>query len=268
MAKIVVGDDSGVDLFEIDFSQLNFASDYVRTSSRFEAIYGFGTAETFRGKDFRYSSDGVPNAGTVKSYSAMEDGLTSLKVSGFSIKATRFVSAASTEGQADDLALVRKILAKKDIFVGGQNADSVGTFGGKDELYGRGGDDELDGGKGNDKLYGGSGSDLLIGGSGRDRFYFQEMPFEFESDRISDFSSAKDTLIFSAALFGQNASASLNPDMLTFGAVATDDNDRFIYDQSTGILSYDADGNGLAAATAIVTLLNRAAIDASDIVLS
>ena len=55
-----------------------------------------------------------------------------------------------------------------DHIVGGNEADELSGFGGRDWLEGRGGDDELDGGTFSDLLEGGIGADTLYGRGGND----------------------------------------------------------------------------------------------------
>lgn len=63
-------------------------------------------------------------------------------------------------------------------------------------LSGGDGNDLLGGLAGNDQLIGGAGSDVLAGGAGADLFVFNS---KIGTDRVSDFSSADDTLRFSMA---------------------------------------------------------------------
>ena len=50
----------------------------------------------------------------------------------------------------------------------------------------------------------------------------------------------------------------------TQGAAAADANDYLIYDNGTGALLYDADGNGAGAATQIALLGSNLALTAAD----
>lgn len=84
-------------------------------------------------------------------------------------------------GQGDDLVLGE---AGADRLMGGRDADQV--FGGL-------GEDTLRGGVGDDTLQGGEGRDFLRGGDGADRFVFK--PGD-GADRISDFQSSVDRLVF------------------------------------------------------------------------
>ncbi|MGH2412938.1 MAG: calcium-binding protein, partial [Microcystaceae cyanobacterium] len=140
------------------------------------------------------------------------------------------------------------------------------TLGGNDannNLNGMAGNDTLDGGFGNDTLLGGTGNDLLVGaagtnqltgGTGADIFAF-DAPNK-GIDKITDFSVVDDTIQISAAGFGGGlkAGAALATNQFVIGASAQHTSDRFIYNQGTGALFFDADGLGGAAQTQIATL--------------
>lgn len=96
----------------------------------------------------------------------------------------------------------------QDRIVGLQGNDTLDGAAGRDFLRGGAGNDLLQGGAqhdrligdaGGDTLDGGSGDDLLTGGAGADRFIFDS---GFGSDRVTDFRTGTDLLIFSAALTG------------------------------------------------------------------
>jgi 2',3'-cyclic-nucleotide 2'-phosphodiesterase (5'-nucleotidase family) len=57
---------------------------------------------------------------------------------------------------------------RRDVFVGGNRADVLNTFGGNDFVAGQAGNDRINGGSGNDRLAGNFGNDVVIGGSGED----------------------------------------------------------------------------------------------------
>lgn len=68
-------------------------------------------------------------------------------------------------------------------------------------------------------------------------------------DRITDFDVAVDRIVLDLSVFtcltGNGALAAAN---FRTGSAAVPTEDRIIYDNATGVLSYDADGSGLAAA--------------------
>lgn len=84
-------------------------------------------------------------------------------------------------------------LSGNDNLTGSMNNDRLAGFAGNDRLFGWYGDDRLEGGAGNDELIGGMGNDTLYGGSGADRFVFD---CNFGTDRIADFLSGSDKLVF------------------------------------------------------------------------
>jgi Ca2+-binding RTX toxin-like protein len=141
--------------------------------------------------------------------------------------------------------------------------DVISGSRGDDHLSGGGGSDILNGGAGNDLINGGAGNDVLRGGSGVDTFVFSADPDKGGIDRVADFNSkigekiVLNTYAFEAAEAVQRFS-STDPDAkgsgalaasnFTLGKSAKDADDHIIYDQATGALYYDADGNGAGAA--------------------
>ncbi len=116
-------------------------------------------------------------------------------------------------------------------------------------LRGEGSSDNLSGGGGADHLYGGVGRDQLTGGTGADNFYFDTaLSATANFDRILDFSSVDDTIILDDDIFTTvGAIGTLSANAFVTGAAAQDADDRIIYDNATGNIYYDADGNGAGA---------------------
>jgi len=111
-------------------------------------------------------------------------------------------------------------------FKGGSRAD---TFVGK---------------SGHDYLNGGLGNDKLTGGEGQDTFAFTTKLGSRNVDRIVDFTHADDTIRLSKAIFSKLQKGVLSKDAFWVGPKAHDKSDRIIYNETTGALSYDADGTG------------------------
>ena len=113
-----------------------------------------------------------------------------------------------------------------------------------DRLNGRWGDDVLIGNAGNDILVGGLGDDTLTGGDGADRFvrWYSRTGI----DTITDFDVTEDSLYVSAKGFGNDlvGGGTIAPEQFALGSSASDSTSRFIYDQNTGSLFFDADGTG------------------------
>lgn len=84
-------------------------------------------------------------------------------------------------------------------------------------------------------------------------------------DTITDFRSGEDKIELDRAIFDKLGSAgALNAEFLVEGKAALDANDFLVYDKATGILWYDADGNGAGAALEVALLANKAALAATD----
>jgi hypothetical protein len=134
-------------------------------------------------------------------------------------------------------------------------------------LNGGNGNDTLTGNGGNDILVGGLGNDSLTGGNGTDRFTFNAANEGI--DIISDFSlSQGDSITVSASGFGGGliAGTSITANQFVLGSTAADSFDRFIYNNTTGALFFDADGTGSIVQLQIATLNNRAAINNTHLI--
>ncbi|NEQ07383.1 MAG: hypothetical protein F6K37_15970 [Moorea sp. SIO4E2] len=138
---------------------------------------------------------------------------------------------------------------------------------GNDSLYGGAGNDRIYGGAGDDLLNGGTGNDVLSGGAGADKFVLN-IPTE-GIDYISDFVSQQgDKLQISASGFGSGlVQGILDVGQFVLGAAALDTNDRFIYDRSSGLLSFDADGSGTLGAVQVANFSNKTALTNTDILI-
>jgi Ca2+-binding RTX toxin-like protein len=136
-------------------------------------------------------------------------------------------------------------------------------------LRGEAGNDRLDGGAGNDYLRGGRGIDVLAGGAGRDGFVFDTAAITAESDTITDFVAADDTIWLDNAVFPLlGAAGALNPVLFkTIGAGGVlDGNDLVAYDVSTGRLYADLNGGTAGGWVQLATLTGRPALTAADFV--
>ncbi|NEP51446.1 MAG: hypothetical protein F6K65_22650, partial [Moorea sp. SIO3C2] len=140
-------------------------------------------------------------------------------------------------------------------------------IGGNDNLYGGAGNDRIYGGAGDDLLNGGTGNDVLSGGAGADKFVFNITTEGI--DYITDFVSYQgDKLQISASGFGSGlVQGILDVGQFVLGAAALDTNDRFIYDRSSGLLSFDADGSGTLSAVQVANFSNKTALTNSDILI-
>jgi VCBS repeat-containing protein len=157
----------------------------------------------------------------------------------------------------------------QDRIFGNQANNLLFGEGGMDTLTGKEGDDSLQGGADNDLLIGGLGNDVLTGGIGRDRFLFNNSTEGL--DTITDFSSSQsDKVQVSISGFGlstsSNSTLASSAFALSTGAITA--STRFIYNASTGLLSFDADGSGSTAAKGFVNIGPSMTFSNTDIILA
>jgi len=146
--------------------------------------------------------------------------------------------------------------AGNDRLYGGSGNDTVDGGSGNDWVYGDSGNDRTYGGLGDDVVNGGAGNDRLYGGAGSDAFVFNTKLGSAGSDRklnfdtITDFNVNADSLWLDDAIFrklGSGTSSNpgeLNKEFFVTGTKAKERDDYLIYNNKTGVLSYDADGSG------------------------
>lgn len=147
------------------------------------------------------------------------------------------------------------------VYAGAGNFIGVGSDATDNFIQSGDGADALNGLGGNDTLFGGSGADLLQGGSGADQFRY--LGGETEFDRIIDFVSGTDKIALSSTGFAHTSTV----DFISGNAPsATGTNSAFLYDTATGMLSYDADGNGAGAAIQIAQLNAGQVITGGDMI--
>ena len=164
---------------------------------------------------------------------------------------------------------------------GGAGADALYGLDGADLLYGGDDADRLFGGAGLDQLFGGSGNDTLLGQDGADRLtggtgndLFRYQSAAQGGDLVLDFGASlgnDDRFSIAAAGFGGGLKAgSLSAAQfrlhLTNRSDALDADDRFIFNNVTHRLWFDADGLGGAGTVLIATLQDSAAsLSSADI---
>lgn len=196
---------------------------------------------------------------------------------------TNLTALAGSTGltRIDDLGLMSD---GRIVAFGTKGASSVATqifdFGAKtlsgsslnDTLYGHSGvNDRLFGATCNDKLYGlsgndildsGAGSDTMSGGAGYDVFVFNASLGQ--RDTISDYTPSNDQFQLENAIFTKLGAPAVSLNWIAFQASATgaakDAADRILYNTTTGVLSYDPDGTGSAAAIQFALLTNKRAL--------
>jgi serralysin len=117
-------------------------------------------------------------------------------------------------------------------------------------------DNTIIGNAGANVIAGLAGDDWLAGGAGNDTFIFNTgLNAATNVDVISDFSSAQDTIQLENGVFrALTVTGALAAGALRVGPAALDADDRIVFNATTRALSYDADGNGAAAAIQFATL--------------
>jgi Ca2+-binding RTX toxin-like protein len=115
-------------------------------------------------------------------------------------------------------------------------------------------------------LAGLDGQDTLTGGSGNDAFVFNTaLNATTNVDQITDFIAGVDKLHLDNAIFtAVGANGALAAAAFQLGAAALRSDDRIIYDQGTGALSYDADGSGAGAAIRFAILTTKPTLTSTD----
>ena len=140
----------------------------------------------------------------------------------------------------------------------------------KTTLDGKAGDDLVVGGETADTLIGGMGNDTLVGGHGADIFKFNAaLSVGSNVDTILDFANTFDKIDLSRSVFAKFEAASIGqaPSTENFvkGSGALDANDYLIYNTATGVLSYDADGNGTTFAAVAFAKIELNGVPPSDL---
>ncbi len=111
-------------------------------------------------------------------------------------------------------------------------------------------DDVLIGSEIANTLAGGDGNDTLTGGAGADVFHFDVAPNAADNiDMLTDFAAGIDRILLDADVFaglGPTLGGAFHAGGGVLAAIEADD--RILYDTTTGLLYYDADGSGAAAA--------------------
>lgn len=140
-----------------------------------------------------------------------------------------------------------------------------GTGNGKANIIiGNSAANQLNGKAGNDTLDGGAGKNILTGGAGNDIFKFTTKD---HTDKITDYNVANDTLQLENGVFSAlAATGTLAANRFVIGTKALDGNDFIIYNDVTGSLLYDADGNGASSAVEIASVGIGLAMTNADIV--
>jgi Ca2+-binding RTX toxin-like protein len=172
-----------------------------------------------------------------------------------------------TETRAEGTDTVQSSVA----FVLGTNVENL-YLTGSEAINGSGNNlaNVMTGNAASNVLNGGAGNDSLTGGSGADQFAFStSLNGASNLDTLTDFQTGVDTIVLSEAVFAQLAGldigASPSAENLVIGTAALDANDYLIYNSSTGVLSYDADGSGTASAAVAFAKVELSGVPPADL---
>lgn len=140
-----------------------------------------------------------------------------------------------------------------------------------DSIEGLGGSsfaDKLTGDAKGNVINGLLGKDILAGGAGADAFVFNTLLNSSTNvDVITDFSVVDDVMwLENDGLFSKLSTGALNAGNFRVGAAAADANDYLIYNNATGDLFYDADGNGAGAAVKFAHVNVGTALTTADFI--
>lgn len=119
---------------------------------------------------------------------------------------------------------------------------------------------------GDDRLDGMAGKDRLVGGAGGDTFAFTTALGASNVDTIADLVSGTDRIELKQSIFSALDPGALAAAAFVQAAAATNAQQHIIYNSTTGVVSYDADGKGGSAAIAFARLTPGQALAASDFV--
>ena len=157
-------------------------------------------------------------------------------------------------------------LSNLENVIGSDFDDNLTGNSSNNSLTGRAGADAILGLAGDDFITGGAGSDTISGGEGADQFiYFNASE---GGDTISDFAVGVDKIVVLAAGFGGELSAGELPqNRFAIGSATIGNQTRFVFDNTSGELLFDADGAGAADAELIATLDGVSNLSAEDIML-
>ncbi len=171
-------------------------------------------------------------------------------------------SIVKGSSRADNLSTKADGIGKSaDVVLARGGNDTVKAKGGGDTVKGGDGRDKLHGGKGDDALHGGTGRDKLWGGAGQDTFLFREID---AVDVMKDFAPGVDSILLDVAVFARLTRGTLLPGQFNDGSSAIDAETRILYDKETGVISYDRDGDGGAAAVAFARVKPGLALSHDD----
>jgi serralysin len=118
-------------------------------------------------------------------------------------------------------------------------------------------------------INGGDGNDTLTGLGGPDTFVFNTaLNAKTNVDTITDFDPLVDQIQLDSTVFAGLAPGVLPDGAFFTGPGANNADQRIVYNQSTGALTYDSNGNAAGGATVFATLLPGLALHATNFVVT
>ena len=158
------------------------------------------------------------------------------------------------------------LIGSANINAHGNSSDNVLDGNDSDNILdGSAGNDTVLGRGGNDALVGGLGIDRLTGGAGNDAFVFSAPLSVANRDVITDFDHTADSFrLQNSVMQTLGANGALKSGYFFAGTSAHDADDHIVYDQVTGALFYDSNGNVAGGVTQLATLTNKPTLLADD----
>ena len=221
----------------------------ITEGSAFSFVLPTGTFSDLDDTVLTYSAPGLPSWMVMDSKTGNLSGTPGYDAADAPLP-TLTIKATDKAGLSASMALTINAINKPTI---------LGTVG-SDSLKAGDGDDSLSSDAGNDTLVGGAGNDVLTGGDGADWFVLDAALTAANVDTIKDFVPGTDKIVLSAKIFskltGSSAGSAITAGNLVVGAgataVAKDKDDYLIYDTTSDLLYYDADGSGSGEPVAFV----------------
>lgn len=213
-----------------------------------DTIKGFGSDDTIQGGAGKDSIDGGDGSHDLADYSDKTKAVVvTLNTSSY--------ATVKVNGSSEDKIKNIENLA------GGSAGDTLTGDSKSNKLIGNAGNDKLIGGSGgNDTLAGGTGQDTLTGGSSNDRFVFNTKLNGSDFDDITDFSHGHDKIQLENAVMsklGTNTGTLSDSTLFYHHAGATNasnSHQHIVYDDTSGKLYYDSNGNSSGGTTLLAIL--------------
>jgi Ca2+-binding RTX toxin-like protein len=257
------------------YQSLNMGSPFIYTGTIIEATssniwISNGILTSNYSGSFKYSGNNL-KSGSVTSYSLYSYLDLEFTVSNIKLDAKKlnsYLNAGNAQGLQNFVTSGNDIIngsSDTDVLFGYKGNDLIQGNGGADLIVGNEGSDTLYGGDGADYLDGGVGKDTLYGGSGGDTFFFGDKLSSSNLDTIADFTSGADLIGLVSSIFTRLSGINDLSNNFVVGTKALDSDDYLIFNASTRVLSYDADGSGKGKAVAFVKLTGINEVYASDL---